>query len=395
MAGFFRYLSGLISVRGPLREEKRLRSSGIAISPEIAATFEQYQQQSRQRLAQYTVENAPVDADEIVKQKAAYCLRPDQSEKGKRRSVLIVHGLTDTAFSTRDLGAFLQSRGFHVLSIVLPGHGTCPGDLPGVTSNDWLRTVAEAIDLVKKESDEVYLAGFSIGATLILHHVLAGVKVNGLLLFSPAIRLHRVANLSCFLVFLSRWLPHFKWLDVLPDTDPYKYETLAMNAICESALLMKEVRKRLKTQTLAIPTFISASQDDATVIGREALVLFKSLTSKRKRMIYYARQSVGLPPGVRWIKSSLPQQGIISAAHTSAYIHPKNPHYGRQGRYASCVHLYRNNPEGYLRCKSLQEDALGEIGVEKNSARVLRRLTFNPWFETLEDELDKYFMNIE
>ena len=42
---------------------------------------------------------------------------------------LLLHGLTDSPYSLRRIGEILYARGFYVLGLRLPGHGTIPGAL--------------------------------------------------------------------------------------------------------------------------------------------------------------------------------------------------------------------------------------------------------------------------
>ena len=53
-----------------------------------------------------------------------------------RGSVLLAHGLTDSPYSMRALAAFFRERGFYVLALRLPGHGTIPGALRHVSWRD-------------------------------------------------------------------------------------------------------------------------------------------------------------------------------------------------------------------------------------------------------------------
>ncbi len=62
--------------------------------------------------------------------------------KPYRRGVLLTHGLSDSPYTMRHLAAFFQQRGFRVMAVLLPGHGTQPGDLLDVTWREWAKTVA-------------------------------------------------------------------------------------------------------------------------------------------------------------------------------------------------------------------------------------------------------------
>ena len=52
-----------------------------------------------------------------------YVLQPAGEPIG---GVLLLHGLTDSPYSLRSIGQALAGRGYHVVGLRLPGHGTAP-----------------------------------------------------------------------------------------------------------------------------------------------------------------------------------------------------------------------------------------------------------------------------
>lgn len=330
-------------------------------------------------------------ADEVIEGNAPFLLKAGAASAGARtRAILMVHGLTDSPFVTRDLAGYFSNRGFTVLSILLPGHGTCPGDLLHVSWRDWLRAQADALDVLAEQYDELYLCGFSLGAALNLYQAVTDRRIQGLFLFSPALRLTPVANLTCALNKLSRWAPYLKWIDIQPDEDPYKYESIAANAVCQTRHLVKRVEELLHLSRLAMPVFVAASEDDVTVQSAAVIGFFEGLLAEHKRLLYYSRRTPGLPAKARVIDSKLSGQKIISSSHMAMMVAPDNPHYGQQGDYAFCNHYYRSNPDKYRRCKAFKEDCLGEIFSNNDSTQVLRRLTYNPCYSELVRDLDEF-----
>ena len=333
----------------------------------------------------------------VVQGNAAFFLQAGDghSTNSSKKAILIAHGLTDSPFVTRDLGAFFQCQGFSVLSILLPGHGTCPGDLLDIGWRDWQQALSDAVQALAARHETVYLCGFSLGATLALKQALTDKRVNALFLFSPALRLPPAARVISGLHALSRWLPHLRWVDVQPDDDPYKYESITANAIHQTWLLVQQVQQLLALRELQIPVFMAASEDDATVESSASVEFFSRLGNQQKRLLYYSRRPcLDLPTHARLINSVLPEKKVISSSHMAMIIAPDNPHYGEQGEYAFCHHYYWTDAEKYARCKNFQEDCLGEINLETGPQQVLRRLTWNPWYDELLQELDAFLGNI-
>lgn len=80
---------------------------------------------------------------------------------------LLLHGLTGSPAEVRPVGDALALAGFRVLAPLLPGHGTRPEDLFGVTRADLLGAAREAL-LSLRGAERIFLCGLSAGALLSL-----------------------------------------------------------------------------------------------------------------------------------------------------------------------------------------------------------------------------------
>jgi hypothetical protein len=60
--------------------------------------------------------------------------------------VLLLHGMSDSPYSLRALGEALHARGYHVVGLRLPGHGTSPAGLRTVSVPDMAAAVRLAMD---------------------------------------------------------------------------------------------------------------------------------------------------------------------------------------------------------------------------------------------------------
>ena len=82
---------------------------------------------------------------------------------------LLIHGFTGYPEEMRGLGQYLAQKGITALGVKLPGHGTKPEDLAGVTWLDWINEVHQTYTQLTQICDKVFVAGFSMGGTLALH----------------------------------------------------------------------------------------------------------------------------------------------------------------------------------------------------------------------------------
>jgi len=101
-------------------------------------------------------------ACEVKKGAEAYRL---DGNNGK--AVLLIHGYTGAPGELRPLGDYLNSLGYTVLGIRLPGHGTCVEELARTTADDWFCEAERGInDLLGTYPGKVYVAGLSMGGLL-------------------------------------------------------------------------------------------------------------------------------------------------------------------------------------------------------------------------------------
>ncbi|MEK9627804.1 MAG: hypothetical protein VW455_02155 [Nitrospinota bacterium] len=68
--------------------------------------------------------------DRWIEKRLPFEYKPDPAKcRASKPGVLLIHGLTDSPFLMRDIGERFRENCFWVRSILLPGHGTLPGDL--------------------------------------------------------------------------------------------------------------------------------------------------------------------------------------------------------------------------------------------------------------------------
>ena len=218
--------------------------------------------------------------------------------------VLLLHGMSDSPYSLRAIGETLYRRGYHVLGLRLPGHGTAPSGLTTVRWQDMAAATRIAMrHLAAALSDKpIHVIGYSTGAALALDFTMDALDGQvapvpaSLVLVSPAVGIHSAAALAAWKRRLSvlPGLGGLGWLTVEPEFDPYKYNSFATNAGEQVHRLTISVSRRLErhARTTAAgtfpPTLVLKSNADATVStdavvgrllglldpGRHELVLF-------------------------------------------------------------------------------------------------------------------------
>ena len=243
--------------------------SGRAGAPH---TFEEYRALEKQLFAELRrrVLDSPKAADSAligrynpksVGAKLALDTRYNQSFElvpagEPRGAALLVHGLTDSPYSMRALADTFLAEGYYVVVLRLPGHGTIPSGLVDVTWEDWYEAVVLAAKHAASRGGAgkpLIACGHSTGAALLTLYALRSLderslpKLDDLHLVSAAIGISPFAVLTNVLSALS-FIPGFekaKWMDVLPEYDPYKYNSFPVNAANQIYKLTRAVRDSL------------------------------------------------------------------------------------------------------------------------------------------------------
>ena len=175
---------------------------------------------------------------------------------GGAGGALLLHGLTDGPYSHRHLARRLERADMHVVVPRLPGHGTHPGGLAHVRAEDWrdatdiaARHLGEAI----RDDAPFVVVGYSMGGTLAVDYALRAIDdpalraPDRLVLISPAVGVHAAGALAAWHRALS-WIPafdRFAWLELLPEYDPFKYNSFPKNGGRQMYRLASQLQARL------------------------------------------------------------------------------------------------------------------------------------------------------
>ena len=169
---------------------------------------------------------------------------------------LLIHGLTDSPYSMRAVGETLRTGGYYGLVLRMPGHGTVPAGLTTAVWEDWLAAVRLGVRHVRERigpDKPLVLVGYSNGGALVLKHALDelergnGLRSTRLVLISPMIGVAPYAWLARVISLLSP-IPYFekaRWLDVIPEYNPFKYNSFPANAGLQSWRLSTDVQAQI------------------------------------------------------------------------------------------------------------------------------------------------------
>ncbi len=217
--------------------------------------------------------------------------------------VLLLHGMSDSPYSLRALGETLAQRGYRVVGQRMPGHGTAPSGLRHIRAADMSAAVRLAMAHLSEELGEkpLHLVGYSTGAALALEYALDAIDGEvspapaSLVLISPAVRIHPAAGLARFKDALSvlPGLGHWAYTQILPEFDPFRYNSFATNAGDVVHRLTRSVDSRLARVAsrgdARLPPILAFKSTVDSTVTTEAIVdsLLARLSPRRHELVLF------------------------------------------------------------------------------------------------------------
>ena len=358
-------------------------------------------------------------------------------------AVLLLHGMSDSPYSLRHLGGRLHAAGANVLGLRMPGHGTAPSGLLDITWQDMDAAVRIAMRhlALQNEGLPIYVIGYSTGAALAVNYALATLDdktlppIERIVLLSPAIGVASVAVLAVWQARLGRLLGLEKlaWNGILPEYDPFKYGSFAVNAGDVVYQLTSEIQNRLgvlgeQGKLEGIPPILAFSSIvDATVSTPDLVSnLFQRLPGAGHELVLFnTNREAQIEPIMKWDPATVVQalqddpspaftlsvatnenpqsrkvvvhtrrhgqatptefdtglswpDGIYSLAHVALPFPPEDPVYGGRPKDKS--------PGIYLGDLALR----GERGVLQIPAADMLRLRWNPFYSYVESRVFEF-----
>lgn len=360
-------------------------------------------------------ERTPIaEEDGVEAVKTVTLTRTQGFGKGNGKGFLLIHGLTDSPYSLRSMAESLKQAYPCALirAVLLPGHGTWPGDSLKMSHEEWQRIVDYGVNSFQDEDviTELYMVGFSTGTSLTIdylsRHPEKAVearkdKIKGAVMMATAVK----ANSS--VAFMAPWVRHVTtWMSHHKEQDAIRYESFSYHAAAEFYLLTEDMMQREKA--LTIPVMMVVPADDTTVDTRAAREFFCYASQiERKLLLWYTsvderiNQKVSANPALNCdhIVEVAPSNmdaayQTLNQSHLGVLIPPSDSHYGLNGKYRHCKYYESNGTEEeFQACQKDDQvsvfgenyDLLKEQG--KLDGRYLRRGTFNPEYDAMMEKV--------
>lgn len=371
----------------------------------------------------------------------SFVLLPEGKPRG---AAVLLHGLTDSPYSVRYLAKAYQQQGFAAVVPRLPGHGTAPGSLTAVDWQAWMATARLAVREATRlggPNAPLHVIGYSNGGALALKYALDALDDSTLpepqqiVLLSPMIGVTAFARFAG-LTGLPAVFPAFAraaWLNVVPEFNPYKYNSFPVKAARQSWLLTQALQDQIvqasRSRRLAAlpPVLTFQSVMDSTVSTRAVvdslyrylpengseLVIFDINQAANLRALFrpalYSAVSALLPPAPRRYSTTVITNASPTTYETVARTTPAGEKEERvtplnlawpQDMY-SLSHVavpFPLNDSLYgreLTEKNRYGISIGTISLRGETSTLsvgldtLMRVTSNPFFPFMMDRIDQ------
>lgn len=310
----------------------------------------------------------------------------------KPKGILLIHGLLDSPMSMLSLFEHYRAQNYWVRSLLLPGHGSKPGDLLHVRAEDWQAATRYAIDGFKDKVSDLCVIGVSTGAALALHQALTGAAIDKLILFAPALQLtNPLTNYAYLYQYLGKISSRLLWVNRSEEDDYAKYQSITCNSVHQVVRLSKQIAQLDKAKLSHIPQYYIVSEDDEVIDSQRVIDYYRQQNNENNRLLIYSN-STRYQDDKRIIccRSENFAQKILDYSHPCMAVAPEHPHYGQAGDYQDFSH-YKNPFYGLqsigLRWQSIYQGATSLKNLRRYH---LQRLRFNPDFKNLMQRLDQF-----
>lgn len=204
-----------------------------------------------------------------------------------KTGVLFIHGFTGGPFEVAPLRQFLKTRTDWILTApVLPGHDLGQ-DLEKGSAASWLMAAELELQRLMRETDRVFLIGFSMGGLIAMYLALR-YPVEKLVLLSAAAKYisPRILAEDARIMLKSSVSHHYP-----KDSFYHLYNYKLTHTPIRSAIEFLRIVRLVKPyhRDVDVPVCIVQGEKDGIVPVSTAALLFEEIGSDEKKLIYSER----------------------------------------------------------------------------------------------------------
>lgn len=204
---------------------------------------------------------------------------------GDKTGCLLIHGFTSTPAEMRELGEKLnQEKGYTVLGVRLSGHGTDIDDMEKSQYRDWIKSVEDSYQVLKKLCTRIYVIGHSMGGVLALN-LAENHEVDKVITLSPALvtknKAAKYAGIIKYFMRYTEWGPEQRPIEETKYL--LGYSKVPLKSIQELNRLQRSTKGELKK--ISNPILIIYSSKDNAIDGKGIKLIEDNVSSAKVKKV--------------------------------------------------------------------------------------------------------------
>lgn len=181
------------------------------------------------------------------------------------------------------MGKYLHGQGYTCLGIRLTGHATKPEDMIRSRYTDWMASVEDGYHILRGITDNIFLAGLSMGGMLSLI-MSTQLEVKGVVALSTPYTQRISGPLWPYANLISRFMPYMPkskeppgtgWFDQEAWKDHISYPQNPVRSLGELHKLLGVMQMALPK--VNVPVLLIHSKDDTYVLPENTDLIFDDL----------------------------------------------------------------------------------------------------------------------
>ena len=205
--------------------------------------------------------------------------------------IVLSHGYLAAPAEIAELAQHLNSQGFSVYGLRLPGHGTSPHNLSKINWQEWVWAYLRGYSLLKQKNDKIIFGGFSTGGTIALIAATMVKDITCIFNINPPVKMAdinatmatAVHHWNSFLEAIHVDTGQWEYIDDKSRNPAVNYERIYVNSLHELDQLMDHCRDCLSK--VKQDFFLINSSNDPTVDPSSSEYVYKHIGSENKKRI--------------------------------------------------------------------------------------------------------------
>lgn len=212
-------------------------------------------------------------------------MEPFYFQAGKR-AVLLLHGFTGYSADVRQVGRFLEKKGYTSIAPHYKGHGVAPEQLVHTAPTDWWQDVEGAYQTLQQDGyEQIAVVGLSLGGVFTLKLSTVQPVLGAVVMCAPM----TMRTTDKMFEGVLRYAENYKKLEGKAENIIEKelaaIKAQGMPSLAELRKLVTEVRSEL--DMVYAPLLVIQATHDEVIDPQSAKVIYEGVSSDEKQLKWY------------------------------------------------------------------------------------------------------------